>query len=207
MACTDLRTKRTQVSIQNALIALTLKRSFEAISVEDICKKAMINRVTFYRHYKNKYQLVEDLYADALRKLADDMGPPRALRDILIRGAPRKRSNERLRVAWTRLFDHFASNSDLYTAMLSDRGSAWFQSKMRKHMAKFLRKWHLAQPKPAPKKSESIPVEIAQAFLSNAVIGIVSCWLEGRMRHSSTQVANWFRRIARGGYDGVISGV
>lgn len=200
MTHADLRTKRTKIFIQNALVELTHRRGFEEISVEDISKKAMINRATFYRYYKNKYLLVEDLYRDALQKLADDTGPPKALRGILVRGAPRKPDDERFQVAWTRLFDHFASNSRLYAAMLGDRGSAWFQTRMREHMAKFLRRWHLAQPKPAERKAESIPVDIAQAFLSNALIGIVSCWLKGGMRYSSARVAKWFRRMAREGY-------
>ena len=35
-------------------------KTFEEIKVSDICKKALINRSTFYSHYNDKYELLVD---------------------------------------------------------------------------------------------------------------------------------------------------
>ena len=207
MTETNLRTQRTKIFIQNALIELTERQGFDTISVEDISKKAMINRATFYRYYKNKYHLVEDLYKGAFRKLSNDMGRPIALRDVFIRGAPRKVEDERFQAAWTKLFEHFASNSRLYAAMLSDKGSAWFQARMREQMAKFFQAWHRAQGKQARRTAEHVPADIGQTLLASTVIGILSCWLEGEMEYSAFEAAGWFRRIAREGYVRVLGWV
>ena len=55
---TDLRIRRTHKFLQEAIIELINEKGFEAITVGDIAKRAMINRATFYRHYDDKYDLV-----------------------------------------------------------------------------------------------------------------------------------------------------
>lgn len=55
----DLRVIKTKKNIESALIALLKEKAFSAITVQDILNKALINRTTFYKHYQDKYQLVE----------------------------------------------------------------------------------------------------------------------------------------------------
>ena len=62
----DMRTKRTKKSLKKAISALIMQESIEAISVTDICKKADINRVTFYTHYEDKYALLHELLHDII---------------------------------------------------------------------------------------------------------------------------------------------
>ena len=42
-------------------------KTFEEIKVSDICKKALINRSTFYSHYNDKYELLVD-FINALKE-------------------------------------------------------------------------------------------------------------------------------------------
>ena len=51
-----------------ALISLLKKKSFEYITVSEICKTAGVNRSTFYLHYEN----IGDLLDEAIRYLLDD---------------------------------------------------------------------------------------------------------------------------------------
>src|SRR6266571_9432163 len=54
----DLRIRRTQKLLWEALITLMAQQDFEAISVKDICDQAMVHRTTFYKHYEDKYDLL-----------------------------------------------------------------------------------------------------------------------------------------------------
>ena len=63
----DMRTKRTKKALKKAISLLILEESIEAISVTDICKKADINRVTFYTHYEDKYALLHELLHDIIQ--------------------------------------------------------------------------------------------------------------------------------------------
>ena len=46
----DLRITKTRKVLFETLVLLMKEKSFEEIKVSDICKKALINRSTFYSH-------------------------------------------------------------------------------------------------------------------------------------------------------------
>ena len=66
----DPRVQRTRNLIVEALIELTVQKGFASVTVEDIVKRAGINRATFYRHYQDKFDLL-DQYAEAVYQLPD----------------------------------------------------------------------------------------------------------------------------------------
>ena len=48
----------TAVKLDKALLSLLEKKSFEYITVSDLCKEAGVNRSTFYLHYENTSDLL-----------------------------------------------------------------------------------------------------------------------------------------------------
>ena len=58
----------TAKKMDKALIALLGEKSFEYITVSEICKRAEVNRSTFYLHYDNTVDLLEE----TARYLIDD---------------------------------------------------------------------------------------------------------------------------------------
>lgn len=65
----DLRTIKTKNNLYSALILLMKQTNFENIKVSDICKYALVNRSTFYNHYQDKYDLLDDYLTDLKNKL------------------------------------------------------------------------------------------------------------------------------------------
>jgi AcrR family transcriptional regulator len=55
----DLRIRRTYKLLSEALLSLLLEKSFEEIFVTDICERAMVHRTTFYKHFEDKYHLLD----------------------------------------------------------------------------------------------------------------------------------------------------
>lgn len=55
----DLRIRRTFKLLSQALMSLLLEKSFEEIFVTDICERAMVHRTTFYKHFEDKYHLLD----------------------------------------------------------------------------------------------------------------------------------------------------
>lgn len=62
-------TKRTQRNIITAMISLLEKKSFEKITVADICNEAMINHSTFYRYFNDKFSLLHVVFTFLLDDL------------------------------------------------------------------------------------------------------------------------------------------
>ncbi|RIP27513.1 TetR/AcrR family transcriptional regulator, partial [Staphylococcus gallinarum] len=56
---TDSRILKTKRNTRKALITLLKHKKYDDISVKDICEVAGISRGTFYLHYKDKFDLVE----------------------------------------------------------------------------------------------------------------------------------------------------
>ncbi|SRR5581483_1323823 len=54
----DPRVKRTRNLILKSFEDLLAERNFESISVQDVTGKAQINRATFYSHFEDKYDLL-----------------------------------------------------------------------------------------------------------------------------------------------------
>ena len=65
----DLRTIKTKNNLYDALILLMKQTNFENIKVADICKYALVNRSTFYNHYQDKYDLLDDLLTDLKNRI------------------------------------------------------------------------------------------------------------------------------------------
>lgn len=55
----DVRAVRTRANIDDAFVTLLFTRTYGAIRVSDICKKAGVGRATFYAHYKSKDELLQ----------------------------------------------------------------------------------------------------------------------------------------------------
>lgn len=69
----DLRYERTESLIFDSLFKLISKKSFDSVSVTDICKSARISRNAFYAHYMDKFDLMNKITNIYLDKLSDEI--------------------------------------------------------------------------------------------------------------------------------------
>ena len=65
----DRRTLKTQKAICDALAELLTKKELRRITVQEIADKAEINRVTFYKHYLDVYDLYDKIEEATLVEL------------------------------------------------------------------------------------------------------------------------------------------
>ena len=63
----DPRVIRSRTQIIDAFVLLSGKKPFSSITVKDITTEARINRATFYNHFLDKYDLLEQVVSEALR--------------------------------------------------------------------------------------------------------------------------------------------
>lgn len=70
----DIRVIRTQTAILKALAELIQKKKLSAITITDLCAKANINRNTFYYHYNNIFEFLEEhkqIVIEDIKKVAE----------------------------------------------------------------------------------------------------------------------------------------
>ncbi len=66
---TDLRVIKTKESLHNELMQLLKDKSLSEITISELCRKAKVNRGTFYLHYAQ----IEDLFAEYFREITADL--------------------------------------------------------------------------------------------------------------------------------------
>jgi AcrR family transcriptional regulator len=66
----DLRIQKTLKGIREAFTELSKTRPVDKITVKELCEKALINKATFYFHYKNIDELLEEIEDEFVEKLA-----------------------------------------------------------------------------------------------------------------------------------------
>jgi AcrR family transcriptional regulator len=67
----DARAVRSRKQIRNAFLRLLETTPLNEITIREICAKASLNYVTFFRHYQTKESLLEDIAADEVKQLVD----------------------------------------------------------------------------------------------------------------------------------------
>lgn len=187
----DLRVRRTRKLLRDALVSLMAERGFEAITVQDLAERAMINRATFYRHYRDKADLLERCMDDVFAELEASLAPPPP-----VLGRP----------AWpllvdnlTLLFEHVAAYAPLYHLLLGERGAGAFVARARAALAAAgARRWEAMRPALADPLA---PPEMTLGFIASAVLGALTWWLEaGQPTDPATAARHLLTLITVGPY-------
>ena len=65
----EKKRRKTEKQIETSLLQLMKEHTFETISIRQLIDLAEVNRITFYRHYLDKYDLLEKIE----NRLLDDL--------------------------------------------------------------------------------------------------------------------------------------
>jgi AcrR family transcriptional regulator len=120
----NLRIRRTKILLREALIDLIEEQGFDAITIGALTERAMVSRAAFYRNYQDKYDLVEQIFEEALSTLFE------AINEL---------GREHPAEVWVWFFEHIAQYNRLYRALLGKKGSPWFAQKMRARLLELIK--------------------------------------------------------------------
>lgn len=165
----DPRVRKTRRVLREALIRLILKCGYQSISIQDIADEAETARITFYRHYRDK----EELLTDCLNVVYDEL-VERTEREIAGGG---DLSTVPVRV----FFEHLEEQEPLYLVLFSSLGTHTVLERMKRLMA-----GHLLErmPRRVGLDRPAIPDEIIANYLVSAQLGIGIWWLENGKPYS-----------------------
>jgi AcrR family transcriptional regulator len=157
----DRRVKRTQNLLAKALIALTLEKGYDAVTIRDITERANVGYATFFRHYRDKDALLHDVLDVVLIDLIDLLLPQASLDDSSSVG--------------TLIFRYVQGHSELIRVLLSSqRPFALVQRMIEAGTQSVLHN-------NAPKEGGPVPMEIAANHIVASSIALIQWWLEHDM--------------------------
>ena len=62
----DIRIEKTKRAITNTFLELRARKPLEKITIKELCEKALINKSTFYSHYRDIYDLSDALETEVV---------------------------------------------------------------------------------------------------------------------------------------------
>ena len=170
----DHRTRVTRMLIRKAFTELRRQKPIQDISIRELCAAAGINRGTFYLHYKDIYdlrdQIEEEMMADFQKALSPLLETAQDVSPVKIT---------------TGIFQCLKDNADLCTVTLGDYGDKAFAYRLvntgrEKCLTAYSRFFAAATPK---------QIEFFYAFVSAGCIGLLQKWLAEGMATSAEEVA------------------
>ena len=172
----NLRVRRTQKLLREALIELIEERGFEALTVGELTERAMVSRAAFYRNYQDKYDLVEQIFEEAMSALFSAVG------DLGL---------DHPAEIWVTFFEHIAEYERLYRALLGSKGSPWFVRKMRASLAGLIKeRGRLPHgPNASDHPVHTFSDEFVPDLVSTLFVEAITWWLEQGRPYTPREIA------------------
>ena len=182
----DRRVVRTKQQIRQALIELLSQKSENNISVRELTQKANINRGTFYIHYKDIHDLVEQLVDEGVEKLLG-----------VCRRHPPAQTPRAPYPFLTDLFQTLQSDSQLFTILLGNTGSQAYSERVCKaiqdhFLNDLLSVFYSADPKQR---------QVASDFIVAGCLHEALVWLKNGTKETPDEMAYLTGRIIMHGID------
>ncbi|MBU5315484.1 TetR/AcrR family transcriptional regulator [Clostridium bornimense] len=172
---TDRRIRKTKKFLKDGLIELMLEKSINDISVKELTEKIDLNRGTFYLHYKDIYDLLDQIEDEFLQDFNQIMF---------------SHSKDQLDCTLISLlvdiFNYLKANSSICTVLLSNNGDRNFINKIKEVIrVKCFSVWTVMFKFP-----KTNAFDYFYTFIVSGCIGIFESWLNNGLKESPYEIAS-----------------
>lgn len=168
MKKTDLRVRRTNKMIIEAFIQLVEEKGYDQITVQDISQRAMINRATFYAHYKDKQDLYDTIFDFAIEAFTSVLSPKDLVQGNRLRV-------KQIEVLLTHIYKNIQRNRRFYLTIMD--GAA--METLRKKIADILDEEyaHIFNRLKITENDIEVPMDFIIEYMTSIFIGTLHWWL------------------------------
>lgn len=180
-------TKRT---ICDALVSLLKEKPLEKISVTEVCRRADVNRSSFYKHYLDIYDLMDKLEDEEYEKIYQA-----TLKDIQL-SPDMKDTPSRLR---QQALTAIRNNPEFYRLILADPNNR-FLTRLTKDTYTFLSDEYV----PLADREALFPMDLrpfekecAIQYLLHGSISVMQLWLENGCKETVDEIDQVLSKLNR----------
>lgn len=160
---TDLRVQKTKKLIKDAFFELVEEKGYSKVTVMEIANKAMVNRNTFYLHYVDKEDLIDQILTENLMDHKDFI-------DTIINGPILTDESP-----YDNLFKVFKETCilvkeeiDLYRIIVLDPGLSGYLIKLKNYIKKQINVY----------QNETIEAKLRFDYMFEGMFGLIIQWIK-----------------------------
>lgn len=180
----DRRVRYTKGILKDTLIQLMAENHISKISVKKICEIADVNRSTFYAHYDNQYDLLNQIERETIE-------------DIHAFISKEKSRQVTLRTMLCLILEYAAQNTGMFRILLNERSDSSF----RRAITKLVKELALVETRIGHTSNTHI-IEYIQLFAITGPLSILDKWLEDGMVESIDEMADLLLTLINLGLSG-----
>ena len=181
------KNKKTKQLIQQSFIKILERKSFDSITIGEITKTAQINRGTFYLHFQDKFDLLDQIeqqifaeLGNHLDKLQSSYSPPHSF----------EKQQEQLASV---LFDFIGIHAPVLRIFLSNHGRAGFHIRFRNAFSEKVRA--NLEKNEGFQAGLTVPIEYFLSFITSAFLGLIEQWIQNQLDKTPQEMASLYIEI------------
>lgn len=173
------RTKLTKLLLKESLLHLMETKPINKITVTEICKGADLNRGTFYTHYLDAYDLLEQIQLELFSEVTE------AVDKLLKKNVPSS-------IIIKEIFELILKNKNLCKVILSENGDkAFLKSIINLTREKIISDWMETYQYPNVRD-----LELLYIYTSSGIVGILENWIQNDFKQSSAKLSAFVNQIS-----------
>lgn len=175
----DRRVKYSLMVIKESFIKLLGQKPISKITIKEICDDADVNRATFYAHYSDQYDLMDQIE----QELIDGINRYLNGKDLnVISEAPVEMLEK--------ILEYIKENAELFDLLLNLNGDLQFQ----REVTKIIGQQHFSAMTADQENSEYMFL-----FYASGSIGVIQKWLKDGMKKPAGELAELILKLSING--------
>lgn len=164
------KNRKTKQLIKNSFVEILESKPFGAMTIGDITKHAKINRGTFYLHYLDKFDLLEQIEGQLFEDLGNHIDELQSTYS-----SPQSFEKEQENLA-AMLFSFIGDYAPMLKIFLSNHGSAGFHIRFKNSFSAKVRT--NLENNERINTSLNVPLEYFLSFITSAFLGLIEQWIQ-----------------------------
>ncbi|MGL5149042.1 MAG: TetR/AcrR family transcriptional regulator [Clostridium sp.] len=188
------KSEKTKQILKETFINLVKEKGIAGVTVTDIVTKLDFNRGTFYLHYQDKYELLEEIEDSIISSIKI------IINDTLLENINTllPRDNDILQILLCKIYTYIKNSSQFIGVLLGPNGDLSFQWKV-----KALIEGVLIRNLQIMNITNSIPSNYMSIIASSSQIGVIQKWIKGGFQESPEELALFMTKVIHSIFQGV----
>lgn len=182
----DRRVRKTKEVLKLSLLSLLKEKSFQQISITELVHCADCTRGTFYAHYEQKEDLLDEMIKEKFEEMTEAYRKPYLGMTVV--------DFNELAGSSIVLFDHFIENQSFYTTMLDPRTNYSFREKLTKRMDQLFRQEFDFI---VTELDAHIDTKLFSTYRIHGIIGLILEWIDSGFEQSTDYMGEQLIQILR----------